>query len=87
MNDIERFCAVCADEGFQAALRGVGPDVSREALCEACRRQAVQAQRQGQYQQADRLHFAALSLAQPDQSSAEPSPAYLAYLELPYHLD
>jgi hypothetical protein len=72
MNDIDRLCALCAEEGVSAALRALPPDTNLAALADACLRHAERAREQGSQAQADRLCSAA---------------QYLAYLELPYKLD
>jgi hypothetical protein len=72
MNDIDRFCAICTDEGVNAALRALPPDVNLAALADTCLRLAERAREQGRLARADRLSSAA---------------RYLAYLELPYELD
>jgi hypothetical protein len=72
MNDFDRACAVCADEGVNAALRTLPSGADLMALAEACRRHAERVQRQGDQIRADRL----LSAVQ-----------YLAYLEMSYEMD
>ena len=72
MNDIDRLCAICAEEGVSAALRALRSGASLAELAEACQWNAEQAQAQGGQARAHRLYSAA---------------QYLAYLELPYQLD
>jgi len=69
MNDFDRLCVLCADEGVSAALRALPCGANLGALAEACRCHAERVQHQGDQTRADRL-FSAVQ--------------YLAYLELPY---
>jgi hypothetical protein len=72
MNDIDRLCAICADEGVSAMLRALPRDTNLAALADACLRHAERARELGRQARADRFSSAA---------------QYLAYLELPYELD
>jgi hypothetical protein len=71
MSEIDRLCAICAEEGVGAVLQFL-PNIALGELAQACRLGAEEAAREDQFERAERLQRAA---------------EYLAYLELPYESD